>query len=244
MRTESALPGHFALSQLLLAECLSRLAEADPDARGGASGRGDRQPAGREPGLDDRSGTAPVAAGPATARGRRRQRAALVPGGGDAGAEIALLERVLLAASPSADARLLPTAQGAARAGAASPRRRGDLDRARGLADEASRVFEADGDRLSLSLMTRAMGAALSAAGRWEEAAATYERALRAESYLNEAALSVTTQRAHLLRSAACTRRRRTPSPEQRHRWADVLVALERGRAGRSATRSRGSRRT
>ncbi len=231
VRTERALPGHFALSQLVLAECLSRLARADPDHAAAhlEAAIASLRAASRIWTIDQaRSRWLQVQLELANAEASR---AGLV-GGGDAGAEIAVLERLLLAASPTADARLVSTAKG--RLAQALLRRGGtrDLDRALGLAGEAARAFEADGDTTSLSLATRAMGGALSAAGRWEEAAAAYERALRAESYLNEAALSLTTQRAHLLQIGGLHEEAAYAfAKSSRHRWADVLVALERGRA-------------
>jgi CHAT domain-containing protein len=231
VRTENALPGHFALSQLVLAECLSRLARADPEHAAAhlEAAIASLRAASRIWTIDQaRSRWLQVQLELANAEASR----AGLAGGGDAGAEIAVLERLLLAASPTADARLVSTAKG--RLAQALLRRGGarDLDRALGLAGEAARAFEADGDTTSLSLATRAMGGALSAAGRWEEAAAAYERALRAESYLNQAALSLTTQRAHLLLIGGLHEEAAYAfAKSSRHRWADVLVALERGRA-------------
>lgn len=232
VRSESALPGHFALSQLLLAECLTRLANADPEHAAAHldAAIASLQAASRVWTIDQ-------------ARSRWLQtqlqladayamRGALAPGGGDASAEIPILERVLLAASPSADSLQLAPAQGQLAQALLRRGGAGDLDQARALADEASLVFEADGDMLNLSLMTRTMGAALSAVGRWDEAAAAYERALRAESYLNEAALSVTTQRAHLLLVGGLHEEAAYAfAKSSRHRWTDALVVLERGRA-------------
>jgi tetratricopeptide (TPR) repeat protein len=232
VRIESALPEHFALTQLVLAECLTRLASADPEHAAAHldAAIASLQAAGRVWTIDQaRSRWLQIQLQLADAYARR---AALVPGGGDAGTEIPVLERLLLAASPSTDSRLLATVQGQLAQALLRRGGDGDLDRAHALADEASRVFEADGAMLNLSLMTRTMGAALSAAGRWDEAAAAYERALRAESYLNEAALSVTTQRAHLLLVSGLHEDAAYAfAKSSRHRWADVLVALELGRA-------------
>jgi len=231
VRTESALPEHFALSQLILAECFSLLAEADPDraAEYLDAAIGSLQAAGRVWTIDrNRARWVQVQFELANAQA---ERAGLVPGG-DAGAEIPVLERVLLAASPTTDALLVATAKG--RLAQALLRRGGarDLDRVLALARETVTAFEVAGDMMNLLLATRTIGGALSAAGRWDQAADAYERALWVEGHLNESAVSFTTQRLHLLRVVGLHEEAAYAfAKSDRYRWADVLVALERGRA-------------
>ena len=75
------------------------------------------------------------------------------------------------------------------------------------------------------------MGKARRGRARWEEAAAAYEQALRAESDLSEAALSVTTQLVRRRRPCGLHEEAAYAfAKRSRHRWADVLVVLELGR--------------
>lgn len=231
VRTEDALPGHFALTQSTLADCLIELADYEPQhaAADLDAALGCVEAASRVWTLERaRPRWLQLKLNQAEALARR---ARLTPGG-DLGPAIAVLEQVLLTASPATEANELALAR--SRLAPLLLARDGAGDQARAITESEAvlAALEKSGDLGNLSRAAASLGRTLAAAQRWDDAARAYQRALEAEADVGAAAMSVATEWARLRLVAGLHERAAFAfAKSSSHRWADVLVTLERGRS-------------
>jgi CHAT domain-containing protein/tetratricopeptide (TPR) repeat protein len=231
VRTEQALPEHFALTQSMLADCLLELSEVDPqnavadlDAALGCLNAASR--------VWTLEQARPRWLQIQLSRAETLARQARLAPGDDLGPAIAVLDQVLLTASPRTEAGVEAAAHGGlARLllGRAGP---GDAARAVAESEQEVAALEKSGDLGRQSQAAATLGQALAAAQRWDDAARAYQRALEAEADVGAAAMSVATEWARLrlvagLHEAAAF----AFAQSGQYRWADVLVTLERGRS-------------